>query len=165
MRYYIDTEFNGNTGQLLSIALVRQDGAEFYYELPVHELLVQWVVEHVMPWMTNKPEHQGDRAAVTRRMRKFLEKDATPITFIGDWPEDLVHTLNLMLRDHGRRNPPIQFRMLMLDLPGFNTAEHSSTPHNALDDARALKEFVEQGIEDGKGGALSDADLALLQGT
>ncbi len=40
MRYYIDTEFNGTGGQLLSLALVREDGLSFYEVLHAHELIV-----------------------------------------------------------------------------------------------------------------------------
>lgn len=31
MRYYLDTEFNGRGGQLLSLALVREDGESIYW--------------------------------------------------------------------------------------------------------------------------------------
>ncbi len=182
MRYYVDTEFNGNEGQLISIALVRQDGAEFYAVLDMYQMPQPWVKEHVvsMLWSYDQPKHptpidqvpmtQDERSTVSRahckkHLRKFLEKDKGVITFVGDWPEDLVHVANLMLRDHGKRNPPTSFRCLNLDLPGFNTSLVAAVPHNALEDARVLKQFVEQGIEDGKGGGLTDADLALLAGT
>lgn len=165
MRYYVDTEFNGNGGQLLSIALVRQDGLRFYAELPVHELVVPWCKEHVMPLMRGG-ECLMDRATATKRMRKFLEKDPGPlITFVVDWPEDLLHVMAMLLRDHGKRNPPERFRCVLLSLPGFNTSTASAKPHNAEDDAVALMEFVEQGILDGQDGALHNEDLRLLRGT
>lgn len=166
MRYYVDTEFNGNGGQLLSIALVRQDGLQFYAELPVHELIVPWCKEHVMPLMVGESPAYMDRATVTKKLRKYLEKDPGPLhTFIGDWPEDIRHLMDLLLREHGKRNPPERFRCVLLSLPGFNTADVSRVPHRALEDAVALMEFVEQGILDGQGGALHNEDLRLLQYT
>ncbi len=185
MRYYVDTEFNGTEGQLISIALVRQDGAEFYAVLDMYQIPQPWVAEHVLPqlWLhtlnptqqlleaacqrQNKSSYQPvwSREQTKKQLRKFLEKDSTPVTFVGDWPEDLVHISALLLRGHGKRNPPEQFRCLMLSLPGFDTATVSAVPHNALEDARVLRAFVEQGITDGAGGALTTADLALLRGT
>lgn len=181
MRYYVDTEFNGNEGQLISIALVRQDGAEFYAVLDMYQMPVPWVAEHVMPILgghkLRKPENPIDRvprpemslpvsrAECKKSLRKFLEKDTGVVTFLGDWPEDGAHVLNLLLRDHGRRNPPASFRYINLELPGFNTADVSVVPHNALEDARVLREYVETGLRDGPDGPLTSGDLALLAGT
>lgn len=181
MRYYVDTEFNGNEGQLISIALVRQDGAEFYAVLDMYQMPQPWVAEHVMPILWSherrKPENPIDRvprpdmnlpvsrSECKKSLRKFLEKDAGTVTFVGDWPEDGVHVFSLLLRDHGHRNPPASFRYVNLDLPGFNTAEVSLVPHNALEDARVLREYVETGLIDGPEGALTSSDLSLLAGT
>lgn len=160
MRYYIDTEFNGTGGQLLSIALVREDGAHFYEVLHAHDLVVPWVKEHVVP-------HFGQEAVTrlqaVKKLQKFLRKDAGgPHVFIADWPEDLVHFNTMLLRDHGRRNDPLRFACLMLDLPGFDTALASRTPHNALEDARALADFVEGGLA-GHHDSIHPADLALIR--
>ena len=35
MRYYLDTEFNGSGGALLSFALLREDGAAIYGIMPL----------------------------------------------------------------------------------------------------------------------------------
>ncbi|MDF7776278.1 hypothetical protein P1X14_13560 [Sphingomonas sp. AOB5] len=160
MRYYIDTEFNGSGGQPISIALVRQDGAEFYEVLHAHELIVPWVGEHVMPFLDKEPV---DRANATKRLQKFLRKDDGPHSFIADWPEDLVHFFNLLMRGHGRRNDPLQFRCLLLDLPGFDTASASARPHNALADAHSLMAYVEANLR-GERDGMCAADLALLAG-
>ena len=135
MRYYIDTEFNGNGGQLISIALVREDGAEFYEVLHAHELIVPWVKAHVMPILEKEPV---DRATVTRKLQKFLRKDDGPHSFVADWPEDLVHFCNLLVRVHGKRNDPLRFRCILLQLGWFDTALASASPQNAVADARSL---------------------------
>lgn len=160
MRYYIDTEFNGNGGQPVSIALVRQDGAEFYEVLHAHELIVPWVAAHVMPVLGKEPV---DRATATKKLQKFLRKDPGPHSFVADWPEDLVHFCNLLLRGHGKRNDPLRFRCLLLDLPGFDTAAASEQPHNALADARSLMRFVEANLA-GERHEMAPGDLALLEG-
>ncbi|MEN2711627.1 hypothetical protein ACQKOH_00405 [Sphingomonas sp. NPDC092331] len=161
MRYYLDSEFNGNGGQLLSIALVRADGAEFYEVLHAHELIVPWVKANVMPVLERQPI---DRATVVKKLQKFLRKDPGPHSFIADWPEDIAHFCRLLVRNHGKRNDPLRFRCLLLDLPGFDTAHASAAPHNALSDARSLRDHVEAGLAPG-GEGLSPEDLALLHGS
>ncbi|MDE1468244.1 3'-5' exoribonuclease [Aurantiacibacter sp. D1-12] len=159
MRYYIDTEFNGTGGQLLSIALVREDGAHFYEVLHAHELVVPWVQEHVVPFYNQEPI---ERLQVVKKMQKFLRKDAGPHVFIADWPEDLVHFNAMLLRDHGKRNDPFQYACLLLNLAGFDTAKASDIPHNALADARALADFVEANLA-GELHNMAPEDLALVQ--
>ncbi|WP_271079185.1 3'-5' exoribonuclease [Aurantiacibacter sp. MUD61] len=159
MRYFIDTEFNGTGGQLLSIALVREDGAHFYEVLHAHELIVPWVKEHVAPHFGQEPIA---RLQVVKKMQKFLRKDAGPHVFIADWPEDLVHFNAMLLRDHGKRNDPFRYACLLLNLAGFDTALASRTPHNALEDARALAAYVEGALA-GEHEDMDEADLALVR--
>jgi hypothetical protein len=140
MRYYVDTEFNGNEGQLISVAIVREDGAEFYEVLHIHELVLPWVRENVLPVLDKEPT---DRATVVKKLQKFLRKDKGPHICIADWPEDLSHFFRLLLRDHGKRNDPNWLKCVLIDLPGFDTANFSSQPHNALADARCLKDHIE----------------------
>ena len=103
MRYYIDTEFNGTGGQLLSIALVREDGAHFYEVLHAHDLVVPWVKEHVVPHFQQEPV---SRLQAVKKLQKFLRKEDGPHFFIADWPEDIAHFCNMLLRDHGHANAP-----------------------------------------------------------
>ena len=160
MRYYIDTEFNGTGGQLLSIAIVREDGAHFYEVLHAHELIVPWVKENVVPHFGQDPV---SRLQVVKKMQKFLRKDARgPHIFIADWPEDIAHFCTLLLRDHGKRNDPFQFACLHLNLAGFDTALSSHLPHNALADARALADHVEKNLS-GDLSTMDEADLSLVR--
>lgn len=163
MRYYVDCEFNGNDGQLISIGIVDPFRRSFYKELPVYELVKPWIAENVITRLTESPT---PRAEVTDVLREYLKKNAShPVTFVADWPEDFSHVLSLMLVGDRLRISPASFRMVHLDLPGFNTNQTSTTPHHALCDAIALMEYVEQGISDGEGGALVAHDLLLLRDT
>ena len=159
MRYYIDTEFNGTGGQLLSIALVRQDGTHFYEVVHAHELIVPWVKEHVVPHFGQEPVA---RLQAVKKMQKFLRKEGGAHVFIADWPEDIAHFNTMLLRDHGRRNDPLRFACLLLNLGGFDTANASEVPHNALADARALADHVERNLS-GELATMDPADLALVQ--
>ena len=159
MRYYIDTEFNGTGGQLLSMALVREDGPHFYEVLHAHELIVPWVKEHVVPHYGQEPV---SRMQAVKKLQKYLRKEEGPHVFIADWPEDLVHFNTMLLRDHGKRNDPFRYACLLVNLAGFDTALASRVPHNALEDARALADYVEKNLS-GEIATMDAADLALVR--
>lgn len=137
MRYFLDCEFNGFDGPLISIALVpeREGLAEYYAVLPCHRPL-RWVEEHVMPWLG---EPAQSRADVVASLTAYLLPDPAPV-LVADWPEDIAHAAAL-LAFRGRRMLP-QVRFDLLYLPGFDAAGASARPHNALADARALRREV-----------------------
>lgn len=137
MRYFLDCEFNGFDGPLISIALVPEgeDRPEFYAVLPCHRPL-RWVAEHVMPKLGAQAQ---SRAAVVAALTAYLLPDPAPV-LVADWPEDIAHAA-AMLAHQGRRAVP-HVRFDLLNLPGFDTASMSALPHNALADARALRAEV-----------------------
>lgn len=143
MRYYVDCELNGTGGQLLSVGVVRQDGVSFYAVLPLYQIPDPWVAVNVLPWLSRKPE---EIAVVSARLAAFLEQDAGLHTFVADWPEDLQHLMSLMIKEKLKRYPPRVFRCLLLELYGFVASEHSAVPHNAQEDALALRDYVEQAL-------------------
>ena len=50
MRYFLDTEFNGFGGELISLALVPEHGHDEYYAvLPLPDELHPWVERNVVP--------------------------------------------------------------------------------------------------------------------
>ena len=51
MRYFLDTEYDGFGGTLLSLALVPEDGGEEFYVVIAGEAEVPWVQRHVMPFL------------------------------------------------------------------------------------------------------------------
>ena len=57
MRYFLDTEYNGFGGALLSLALVPEDGSEeFYVTLACDTPIDPWVERHVIPYLDMVPE-------------------------------------------------------------------------------------------------------------
>ena len=57
MRYFLDTEYNGIGGALLSLALVPEDGEELYLTLKTDEPIVEWVESHVVPYLDRCPSN------------------------------------------------------------------------------------------------------------
>lgn len=146
MRYFLDTEFNGFGGALLSLALVPDDGSEeFYVALACDDPLHPWVEQYVLPYLDHVPvglvSPRLDRASAAGALAAFLAHDQAP-EIIADWPDDIAHFSQLLLVGPGRMVPVPSLILRLVTLPGFSTAENSAVPHNALHDARALRDHL-----------------------
>lgn len=135
MNLYIDTEFNGFGGELISMAIVSADGHELYEVLQC-DTPREWVAEHVMPIL--------GKAAISDRelqskMQAFLSQFGS-IHLVADWPEDIQHFCRTLITGPGMRlNTPALTMEIRRDLDA-----ESALPHNALADARAIRDLAEQ---------------------
>lgn len=129
MTLFLDTEFNGFHGPLISIALVSDDGDEFYGVRHLPPKLRQWVKKNVVPNLNQSPE---DDTVLRGRLAAFLHGHARE-TIVADWPLDFSHLLSFLCFDDQRAGPSaLNMRLVPQEpLP-------SVIPHNALFDARAL---------------------------
>lgn len=145
MRYFLDTEYNGWGGALLSLALVPDDGDELYLTLDWEGPLEPWVERHVLPYLDTVPESlvspRMSRADAARTISHFLAADPDPL-IVADWPEDIALFSMLLVTGPGlmAEVPGLTFRFV--PLAGFSTAASSKVPHNALHDARALRDHI-----------------------
>ena len=139
MRYFLDVEFNGFGGELISLALVpeAEDAAPFY-EAVACEKPTPWVAEHVLPVLRTTPI---SRSAMASRFAEYLGDDEDPV-LIADWPEDIAHAAMVMVIAPGQRVALDRISFEMLDPPGFDAATRSKVPHNAYHDAVALRDYV-----------------------
>lgn len=129
-RIYIDTEFNGFNGRLISMALVAEDGNEFYEVLECPKP-VEWVAYNVMPFLEKDPV---DGMIFQTKLQQFLHQ-YKKIELIADWPEDIKHFCSALITGPGLclNHPPITMTIRQ-DL----SSKDSKVPHNALHDARAI---------------------------
>ena len=145
MRYFLDTEYNGWGGALLSLALVPEDGDELYVTLDWDGALEQWVERNVVPYLDMVPESlvspRMSRADAARTIAHYLAGDPKPL-IIADWPEDIALFNALLVTGPGVMTevPAMSFQFVPLN--GFSTAANSKVPHNALHDARALRDHI-----------------------
>ena len=145
MRYFLDTEYNGWGGELLSLALVPDDGEELYMTLDWSGTLDPWVERHVIPYLDSVSEAlrspRMSRIDAAHTVAHYLAPDPEPL-IVADWPEDIAQFAMLLLPSSGDivDVPSLSFRFERL--PGFSTAANSRVPHNALHDARALRDHV-----------------------
>lgn len=145
VRYFLDTEYNGWGGALLSLALAGEKGDEFYAVIDHDGPLERWVERHVAPYFDMVPDALNgprlSRLAAAQSLAFFLAHDPEPLV-VADWPEDIAQFAMLLTTGPGTMVaiPPPRFELV--SLPGFSTAANSAVPHNALHDARALRDHV-----------------------
>lgn len=144
MRYFLDTEFNGFGGELISLALVPEFGdQDFYVSLPLPAEIHPWVQQNVIPYLRFVPEgvdHQLNREEAAQHIEAYLAHDTDPV-IVADWPDDLGYFCHLLVTGPGQMITINGFRLEWVNAAGFSSAANSRTPHNALHDARALKDF------------------------
>lgn len=135
MKLFIDTEFNGFGGSLISLALVPEDPSmpEFYKELVIREQLDPWVRDNVVPHLITVPStHNEFQQALAQYLRKVGD-----VTIVADWPDDIRYFCQSLITGPGEMvslNQKIRFE---LDL---GIRYDSLVPHNALHDARAIRD-------------------------
>ena len=129
MRYFLDTEYNGWGGALLSLALVPDSGEELY----------------VVPYLDTVPANlvspRMSRADAARTIAHYLAGDPDPV-IVADWPEDIALFNALLVTGPGVMAEVPGLRFEFISLVGFSTAANSKVPHNALHDARALRDHI-----------------------
>src|SRR3546814_19932531 len=60
---------------------------------------------------------------------------------VADWPDDLAYFCHLLVTGPGEMIAIGGLRLELINGSGFSAAANSKIPHNALHDARALKDF------------------------
>jgi hypothetical protein len=145
MRYFLDTEYNGSGGALLSLALVPDNGDELYLTFQTSDPLVDWVERYVVPYLDAVPEQLScprlSREDAAGALERYLRHDEEVLIF-ADWPEDVVHFCNLMITGPGDMIDVRHVTFRLVPMSNFSTAANSKVPHNALHDARALRDHV-----------------------
>ena len=139
MRYFLDTEFNGFCGDLISLALVPEEpeAAPFYEAIAIHEP-VQWVRDNVLPVLETGAL---SRKAVTDLFGAYLANDPDPL-LVADWPEDIALAARLLVTGPGYMKPVRSLRFELVDPDIIGPMVPSAVPHNAYHDAVALRTTV-----------------------
>jgi hypothetical protein len=155
MRYYLDCEFNGMGGELLSLALVPQDGGKhglYLIREDMPEDIEPWVANNVLP-ILHADRMVGDLRIVSIApiaqwsdiLEGALEGD-TDVTIITDWPDDIKYFCELIITGPGMMinlRPSIKFEMHRVD--AYPTTLPDAVQHNAYWDAMALRHKLEGG--------------------
>lgn len=133
MKLFLDCEFTNFQGHLISMALVDENGFSYYEVVNFNQVDCHpWVIENVVPILGKDPvPYELFQNSLSRFLRQY--KDG--IEVIADWPEDFWHFTQALLTGPG----------MMMDTPKLTmTMERrldysSAIPHNALEDAMAIR--------------------------
>jgi hypothetical protein len=145
LRYFLDTEYNGIGGALLSLALVPDRGDDLYLTVQSDEPMVDWVQRNVVPYLDSVPEQLScprlSRKDAAQELERYLRHDDEPL-IVADWPEDVAQFCNLLVTGPGNMIELRDLTFRLMPMSNFSTAANSKVPHNALHDARALRDHV-----------------------
>ena len=151
MLIFLDTEFTDFARpDLISLALVSEDGREFYAELDDYQRdnCNDFVHKTVVPLLGRVPGATCNRAELTRRLRVWFDSVPENATIIFDFARDWL-LLSKAMFSHQQQSPPTKFGEPLhlgnscITHPLFEQALNFTytqdwPPHHALADARAL---------------------------
>lgn len=127
---WIDTEFNGYGGELISLAMVDENDHQFY-EAVACENPQPWVAENVLPVLGTRPRSLG---WLQRHLHWWLSAYDS-VHIVADWPDDVAYFCRALITGPGERmNTPALTFEIRRDLDAV-----SAIPHNALEDAKAMR--------------------------
>lgn len=130
MKIWIDTEFNEFRGALISMALIDEDGLEFYCSVGCDNPGA-WVAQHVIPIIGIEPVSMAE---LQRDLQQWLA-EYEAIHLIADWPEDIEHFCRALITGPGTR---IDTPRMTMEIDRDICAP-SALPHNALADVRGIR--------------------------
>jgi hypothetical protein len=151
-KFFLDCEFDGFGGDLISLSLVRQDGQALYlvYKDTATDL---WVRENVIPILWDIPLDQMDAGKtegpeatdrfphlIARFLTSGHDGHDTGVPYIiADWPDDIKYLCQQVITGPGTMAaiPRMQFDVVRVD--SWPNDIPNAVQHNAYWDARALK--------------------------
>jgi len=138
-RLYLDTEFNGHGGELISMALVSSIGHRWYgVRYPRGgDGIDPWVAEHVFPKLARPvmPDRKF-RESLHAFLRGFNDPE-----IVCDWNADAMHFCEWLTGEDYASSLDWPCRITILKTPPGQPV--SENPHNALADAEALMRWHE----------------------
>ena len=151
MLVFLDTEFTDFVRpDLISLALVSEDGREFYAERTDYfeTRCSDFVRETVQPLLGRVPGAACSRPELTDRLHEWFDMLPEPATIIYDFESDWLLLVDAIL-GRAYRTPPANFGEPLylgnssITNPVFERAQNRIytqdwPPHHALADARAL---------------------------
>jgi len=148
MKYYIDCEFDGHRGHLLSLAMVCENGYSIHIGTDVIPK-EQWVIDNVLTIIID--DHCADvdiyskLNSVGLHIRNFLGNDSTP-HIIADSPVDIGRFCKAISTDVDGEWCSTEYQHMtfeVFNVDCYPTTLEGAVKHNAWWDAMALKAKLE----------------------
>jgi hypothetical protein len=139
MRHFLDCEFNGFGGDLISMALVSDDDRELYLATECRKPIA-WVKENVIPIIGCKDANPSyiEPSAFGRVVAAFLSTDPFPC-IVADWPDDIKYFCQSLITGPGEMVSIKRLSFQLDRIDAYPTELPGAVQHNALWDARALR--------------------------
>ena len=143
MKYYLDCEFDGLDGKLLSMGIVSETGKSLY---AVMNILIgnPWVADNVFPLLFHVPIDRIDHmcfGATPEQLSALLEsyfKNDLWVHVIADWPDDLKYLNQALITGPGTMIDIPGIKMSVRRVDAYPTTLKGAVQHNAWWDAMAL---------------------------
>lgn len=149
---FLDTEFNGVGGKLISLALVPAIAPEhraLYVKLPALDDYDPWVAERVLPIIDSAPCQciAVDWEELPLALNEYLAGMTHP-HFVADWPIDLVYLSEAMITGPGTMIDVQRFTCEVFRCEPYPSEREGAIQHNAWWDALCLNDcyFAETGL-------------------
>lgn len=148
-RYFIDCEFDGHNGPLLSIALV-SEGRKNIHIRTTEQARDPWVIANVVPLMDT---HAADISQwvplneVGPSIHNFLGDDKHPV-IIADSPVDIGRFCTALTTGSDGEWSSADYALMTFEVHNvdcYPTALEDAVQHNAWWDAMALKAAIDGG--------------------
>lgn len=145
-RFYIDCEFDGHNGPLLSIALVKECTDSIHIQIDV-EPVDLWVRQNVLPIMDS---HQAPKSAkvfhddVGEVIRAFIGNVRAPV-IVADSPVDIGRFCRAISTSAMGEWASVDYPMMTFEVHNIDcypTALEGAVQHNAWWDAMALRAAI-----------------------
>lgn len=142
MKYYVDCEFDGHGGPLLSIALVADEGRSIYIKTN-NEARDEWVLENVVPLLN---AHECQQVATVHQdevggvIRAFIGDDRAPV-IVADSPVDIGRFCEVISTNNRGGWQPTGYPRMSFEVHNvdcYPTSQRGAVRHNAWWDAVAL---------------------------
>lgn len=150
MKYFCDTEFDGFGGELLSLALIREDGESLYLVYPQPKKYRDpWVAENVAPILWDIPSPLPgmahtvpDHKTGAHMIASYLNMDPDVPYIVTDWPDDVSHLCRALMTGPGFMASVARIQFDILRVDAYPTTLKDAVRHNAWWDAQALRTLV-----------------------
>lgn len=147
--FFIDSEFDGFGGRLLSMALVPLDRAAESLYLQVndaHEVQDDWVRANVVP-LIDLPlpdtviRHRVARSEFSSVIGHYLSGLLRP-HIVADWPDDIRYFCEALITGPGTMIKMPGFTTQLVRVDAYPTDLAGAVQHHAYWDAAALREIL-----------------------
>lgn len=140
MKYFLDTEFNGAGGEIISLALVSETGDREMYLAAECTHPLDWVKYNVMPIIEceGATPYMCDIKLFGPLTAWYLHTDPDPV-IVADWPDDIKYFCQAIVTGPGEMVDIRRLRFELARIDAYPTELMDAVQHNALWDARALK--------------------------